>query len=918
MRKILYIFLFTFFVFSANNLKSQTEWNYNVLNDTIIGWVDMTGASNYGGANCDDCYWELYPSDINSIAGDFTNFKFYEQPLNYLYLTSNGLLGINNNYDVSNYGYILPNSGANRLIQWGGMSNGQIISNVLAKIWQVPNGPKVLTLQLTYQIGLNATDYTADIQIHLIETLDAIEINYTNITGSTGTSAYVGLNNGDGLYASIAGDFPTTPTIYTFTPGMADELSLISLDLQGYSSSCKFTDLVNPTVRLFNKGVDFQSNFNVKLFLNDNLIETYTVTEELAQFDDVEFTFNSDLDFSEDGFYNLKAVIELADYDTTNNTASKSIINFLSAKVAEAKACFGQPATLTATGGDYYIWKDPLYPNNPLYIGSDPFTSPMPIFAAKNFLVSAQSNDLYLTSVANNYTYVDHDATSGDDRAGIAITPNYLYIVGDDATVRMNANNLTGQIDLPIRDGIFSNLADGKLYTLYNTDLSEDINYDDSSFPFTINAIAEMDEDLNITTNIIPLDVPFSVNTNNHEGGVFAGSGIVMIVNGEDSILRKIDITTGVTTTYPKAYNIFDGWNSENWAMWGFIEQIDNIPVSLVYSYNESYFKRMNISTATADIAFALQTDNNSYLPDDLHTITYSPWHRKIYYHSETNGEDGGYFDASAGLGGNCWDTITVEVIQPAWAGYNTTVDACNDDNQLELFPLLIGEANAGGTWVDVNATGAINAGVLDVTELNAGSYEFNYVVAADSPCVGEDQSTLKVNVKQATNAGTATPATVCKNANPLFNLNSTLTDQDLTGYWTDDNTTGVLSGSLINVTNLTLADYNFSYHVAGLGVCIEDVATVVITVDFCSGISNLDNSSLYVYPNPSNGFVSINLDKFNSNKVLIQIVNSQGQIVYNELTNGKNIDLSELSSGIYSIQVIDNDKVYTQKLILK
>ena len=49
----------------------------------------------------------------------------------------------------------------------------------------------------------------------------------------------------------------------------------------------------------------------------------------------------------------------------------------------------------------------------------------------------------------------------------------------------------------------------------------------------------------------------------------------------------------------------------------------------------------------------------------------------------------------------------------------------------------------------------------------------------------------------------------------------------------------------------------------------------------------------------------------------MIQIVNSQGQIVYNELTNGKNIDLTELSSGIYSVQVIDNDKVYTQKLIL-
>lgn len=73
------------------------------------------------------------------------------------------------------------------------------------------------------------------------------------------------------------------------------------------------------------------------------------------------------------------------------------------------------------------------------------------------------------------------------------------------------------------------------------------------------------------------------------------------------------------------------------------------------------------------------------------------------------------------------------------------------------------------------------------------------------------------------------------------------------------------------------------------------------------------------VYPNPSNGNFTIQLENVNSN-TSVRIVNIQGQLVYNSTLSksaSKQIDL-QLTAGIYLIQVKSSASAQTTKLVIK
>lgn len=926
MRKLKLFFIVLFITISSGLVKAQLNWDYTVSNTPVIGWINLTDYNTYGNS-CSDCNWSL--QDNMLVNGDLSfgnEFSLYDYTgIGSIIFNTNGVIGID--YWIGSFqGQELPNSSYWRTIQYGGNSDGQVTSadGIKYKVWQMPEGHIVFTMEFQYQIGTTATDYTADIQIHFIQDINVIEINYANVTGTTGTSEYCGINYGDGVHSTLiggaTGSFPTTDGTYVFAPGFTDELEMVALNASGETLSC---DLQPNTfsVDILNKGVNPQTGFDVNLYVNEVLTETYTVSETINQFESLQHTFATVVSAQQDGeIIKVSAEIDLTDYQPLNNIKSKNLIDFLSAEVGSSSVCFGNPATLEATGGDYYVWVNPQFPDSPLFSGEGAFTTSQNIYEPTEFWVKAKSNDIYLTSIENDFIYVNHNDVSGDDRGGVAITPEYFYVVGDNSTVRINTQYLGNQVSLPMMDGLFSDLADGKLYTLYNTDLNEDLNYDDSSFPFTVNAIIELNEDLEFTTNIISLDNPINIGKNNDEGGVFAGEGIVMIKNGEDNTLYQIDIATGTTTTIGVFDELVDNyWNTENWASWGFIETINGTPGSLIFAWDYSNLKRLDLASGTSEIVFSFEDDDNGYMPNDLHSFTYSPWESRIYYHSETNDEDGGYFNVTAGTSGNCWTSVTLNVVEPANAGYSSNADVCNDNSAVNLFDLIVGNPDAGGEWADVNATGALNAGIFDATAVSEGTYQFTYTVISESPCESQEEITLTINVDEVPTAGLAINGSVCQNTSPIFNLNDALDgNQDIYGYWTDDENTGVLSGSMINSTTLALGDYEFSYHAFGSGACIDDVETVTITVELCNGIEDISTTGLSIWPNPSNGNVQLNITDSYSSQIFVEITNIQGQIVFSQFVNDRNLNLNDLPKGFYNVKVLDNENIYVQKLILE
>lgn len=98
-----------------------------------------------------------------------------------------------------------------------------------------------------------------------------------------------------------------------------------------------------------------------------------------------------------------------------------------------------------------------------------------------------------------------------------------------------------------------------------------------------------------------------------------------------------------------------------------------------------------------------------------------------------------------------------------------------------------------------------------------------------------------------------------------------------------------------------------------------SDTVSSTITVTACTGINDLVfNSDFNIYPNPFNEILII--ESFNTETSEVLIFNVLGELMYSQkIQKGKTeIDMSEISSGVYFIQSRAGEKISTQKLIKK
>ena len=91
-------------------------------------------------------------------------------------------------------------------------------------------------------------------------------------------------------------------------------------------------------------------------------------------------------------------------------------------------------------------------------------------------------------------------------------------------------------------------------------------------------------------------------------------------------------------------------------------------------------------------------------------------------------------------------------------------------------------------------------------------------------------------------------------------------------------------------------------------------------TTYFCIGTTEINNSSenLKIYPNPSQGKIYLNHQKFPNNRIILaEIFNALGQVVFSKEINNNTIDLSKLKDGIYYIKLNFDSNNITKKIIL-
>jgi hypothetical protein len=91
------------------------------------------------------------------------------------------------------------------------------------------------------------------------------------------------------------------------------------------------------------------------------------------------------------------------------------------------------------------------------------------------------------------------------------------------------------------------------------------------------------------------------------------------------------------------------------------------------------------------------------------------------------------------------------------------------------------------------------------------------------------------------------------------------------------------------------------------------------------TGIAEKSALSIQLYPNPATQFFELNYEHKSSGQLSIKLFNSQGQLVKNILNDylttqlfSEKIDVSDISQGLYFIQVESNQQTFTKQLIIK
>jgi gliding motility-associated-like protein len=111
-----------------------------------------------------------------------------------------------------------------------------------------------------------------------------------------------------------------------------------------------------------------------------------------------------------------------------------------------------------------------------------------------------------------------------------------------------------------------------------------------------------------------------------------------------------------------------------------------------------------------------------------------------------------------------------------------------------------------------------------------------NFLFTQDIGCGESPAANYAVNVLAAPNAGSSNTVNMCitSAATDLFlALGGT---PDAGGIWTDDDSSGALTGSIFDPAVAGDGVFNFTYRVDGAGVCSGEFATAVITAGVASG----------------------------------------------------------------------------------
>jgi len=761
--------------------------------------------------------------------------------------------------------------------------------------------------------------------------------------------------------------------ISVFTPPAVD-IEFLGITMPGQNQvQCGMNTLQTVSVSFDNLGIGAADT----VFLNYQLNQGSTVTDTIIgpfQGGSGPFThtINNTFNFSTTGTYTIDAwTASTGDVDPTNDSTSTSgsYVNFATT-LEDTLLCNATTLNSPINYSVFSQWlsRDDMF--TPIYSGMSPAIQ----FDRDSMVIAYPADSVFgVDSLANTGMAIDHNSWTGDDRGGIAITPSFLFINGDNDMVRLDANTLAYSATLPRRDGIFSDLRDGSLYTLWDTTSGGSLPTGTSLNSFTVNSLRVMDTDLNLTDTVL-LSTSFlmgGTSSNDEQAGIYAGENYVIVYTGtQGENWYMIDLPSG-QVTFLNNFDFEDKRPNENWSHWGYSEYL-NGEYFVTYRQNGSEnIVRMNVQTEQVD------TIRTFTALGDMASITYSPWHSRLYFHYENThqfgggAESGGYIDGYSEQKdlryiGACGKPIDVTVSQTV-ADIQDDTTICDNENlvlrvgDFDGFINILWSDGSFDSTLTVSSAGMYSVTVTDtfncvktdstnlsltpapqvdlgpdravcegdILILDAGTGRDGYVWGNNSTdqtqvvvttgtygvtiqegsCFDSDEVDVTVNPLPVVNIGSDT--TVSPGAVLTFDAGAGFSAYNWST--TDTTATATLTAGADMYVSVEVTDAN--------GCTASD--ELLVSVLLSNGDLDQLVEAIQVYPNPANEQTNVAITLTEDAEGLINLTDLSGKVVYTQTQTwnaGKqvvNIPLSEISSGVYFLSItIDNESAGSLKLI--
>lgn len=246
---------------------------------------------------------------------------------------------------------------------------------------------------------------------------------------------------------------------------------------------------------------------------------------------------------------------------------------------------------------------------------------------------------------------------------------------------------------------------------------------------------------------------------------------------------------------------------------------------------------------------------------------------------------------STCGTSGSSTFTLTVDPLPTLSDPSDQTVCEGSTTNLVQFS----GNGSAYNWSNDNTSVGLSGSGSGDIAAFTAsGTGVATITVTPDlNGCAGTPQTfTITVNALPAVSQANYT--TVCENWSPIALTNGTPSGGSYSG-------TGV-NGSTFDPATSGVGTFTITYAVTANGCTSSADAT--ITVDACAGISETDELIVQIFPNPSNGQVTVQGDDLLLFST-IEITDAAGRLVKAFEVNAETVylDLTDFATGTYSLR---------------